>query len=107
MVASYAEMRDVKRTVLSTMGLDEAQYGLHAPKVGAVCAMRDGGVPWEDIRVKAGWKKGSCMPERYAKKATKKMEEIDNKLCFYFGLGHLEGGRSASLPPSSFPFYIL
>ena len=84
--ATYDEMKSVKRIVLSKMGLDKKRLGMHAPKVGAVCAMRDAGVPWEEIRLKSGWKKNSAMPERYAKKATKKMLEVDNTLCFYFGL---------------------
>ena len=80
--ATYEEMRSVKRIVLQKMGLDPDKFGMHAPKVGAVCAMRDGGTNWEDIRVKVGWKKNSAMPERYAKKAESKMIEIDNKLRF-------------------------
>ena len=94
--ASYDEMRAVKKIVLQKMGLGHMRINMHAPKVGAICAMRDAGVDWEEIRLKSGWKKNSAMPERYAKKATKKMVEVDNTLCFYFGLGSLEGGRSAS-----------
>ena len=84
--ASYSEILSAKKMVLEKMGLDGKRIGLHAPKVGAVCAMRDAEVDWEDIRVKVGWKKNSVMPERYAQKATKRMVEIDNTLQFYFGL---------------------
>ena len=72
----------MKKIVLQKMKLDPNKFGMHAPKVGAVCALRDGGTEWEDIRIKAGWKRNSAMPERYAKKAESKMIEIDNTLRF-------------------------
>ena len=80
--ASYKEMRSVKKIVLQKMKLNPNKFCMHAPKVGAVCALRKGGTDWEDIRVKVGWKKNSAMPERYAKKAESRMIEIDNTLRF-------------------------
>ena len=105
--ASYDEMLRVKKVVLEKMGISPSGMGMHAPKVGAICAMRDADVDWEDIRVKAGWKKNSAMPERYAKKAAKKMIEIDNTLSFYFGLDFWRVGVRALSPPFSFPFYSI
>ena len=72
----------VKEMVLKKMGLDPKSYKMHAPKVGAICAMRDAGVSWTDVRIRAGWKVNSAMPERYAKESVKKMSAADNTLCF-------------------------
>ena len=53
---------------------------MHAAKVGAIYALREAGFDWEDIRIRSGWKKGSAMPERYAKKALSKAREMDTAL---------------------------
>ena len=78
--ASYDDVQRVKKIVLRKLGLDPDAFGLHSPKVGAIYALRDAGVKWEDIQIKAGWKKGSPMPERYAQKAVQLLMALDNKL---------------------------
>ena len=78
--STYDDMKRLKFAVLRKMGLDPTSFGMHAAKVGAIYALREAGFDREDIRIRSGWKKGSAMPERYAKKALSKAKEMDTAL---------------------------